>query len=447
MTHAPTDILDFAGIGIGPFNLGLACLIRPIDELRGVFLDRLPGFDWHPGLMLPGTTLQTPFLADLVTLADPTHPLSFLNYLKCRQRLYPFYIREDFFVLRREYNHYCQWAAGQCPQLRFGHEVMRVTHEAASDAYRLQGLRTDTGAPFEYRARRLVLGIGTRPWLPPCCRSDSMGERRPIHSADYLPNKPDLQRHTDICLVGGGQSAAEIFHDLLQEQPVHGYRLTWITRSPRFLPLEYTRLTLEMTSPDYIDYFHGLPERVRDRLLSNQGSLYKGINGSLVNAIYKLIYQHDVEGLAVPQLLTGGELQHCTHDPVRDRFHLRFLQRESGQSFELDAAAVILATGYQPRDATCLAPVEDRIVRDHQGRYQVARNYSIDRQGGEIYVQNAELHSHGLASPDLGMACHRNACIIESLLGRAYYAIEQRIAYQSFGTLQDHPCPTAEVVP
>ena len=47
------------------------------------------------GMMLEGTHLQVPFLADLVTLADPTSPYSFLNYLKEKGRLYPFYIREN----------------------------------------------------------------------------------------------------------------------------------------------------------------------------------------------------------------------------------------------------------------------------------------------------------------------------------------------------------------
>lgn len=72
-------IYDFIGIGLGPFNLSLACLTQPIDELDGLFLDKNSGFDWHPGMMLDGVSLQTPFMSDLVTMADPTHKLSFLN--------------------------------------------------------------------------------------------------------------------------------------------------------------------------------------------------------------------------------------------------------------------------------------------------------------------------------------------------------------------------------
>ena len=65
-------IYDFIGIGIGLFNLGLACLAEPIDGPDCLFLDRAEGFNWHPGMMLDSATLQTPFMADLVTLADPT---------------------------------------------------------------------------------------------------------------------------------------------------------------------------------------------------------------------------------------------------------------------------------------------------------------------------------------------------------------------------------------
>ncbi|MGQ4413486.1 SidA/IucD/PvdA family monooxygenase, partial [[Kitasatospora] papulosa] len=71
---------DFIGIGLGPFNLGLACLTEPIEELSGLFLESKPDFEWHSGMFLEGAHLQTPFMSDLVTMADPTSPYSFLNY-------------------------------------------------------------------------------------------------------------------------------------------------------------------------------------------------------------------------------------------------------------------------------------------------------------------------------------------------------------------------------
>ena len=61
-----------------------------------------------------------PFLADLVTLADPTSPHSFLNYLHEHGRLYRFYFHERFHVLRREFEAYCRWVAERLASCRFG---------------------------------------------------------------------------------------------------------------------------------------------------------------------------------------------------------------------------------------------------------------------------------------------------------------------------------------
>ena len=40
MMHTNEDnIVDFLAIGVGPFNLGLACLTETLDDVNGIFLD------------------------------------------------------------------------------------------------------------------------------------------------------------------------------------------------------------------------------------------------------------------------------------------------------------------------------------------------------------------------------------------------------------------------
>ena len=131
------------------------------------------------------------------------------------------------------------------------------------------------------------MGTGTSPYIPSCCNSL---KEDAIHSSSYLPNKKKLQSKKSITVFGSGQSAAEIFYDLLQEIDEKGYELNWITRSPRFFPLEYSKLTLEMTSPEYVDYFYNLPNHKRNELIKNQKHLYKGINQDLIADIFDLIY-------------------------------------------------------------------------------------------------------------------------------------------------------------
>lgn len=411
---------DFVAIGLGPFNLGLAALTDPLDDLHGVFLESRPDFAWHPGMMLDGATVQTPFLADLVTLADPTSPHSFLAYLKAVGRLYPFYIREDFHPLRAEFDRYCRWAAARIPAIRFDRHVDRVTHDG--EAYVVRAAGRD-GTVETYRGRRLVLGTGTPPWVPQAGLEEH-------HNAHYLRHRDELLGRESITIVGSGQSAAEIYRDLLGEID-RGFTLNWVTRSPRFFPLEYTKLTLEMTSPDYLDYFHALPATARDRLVTEQGNLYKGISADVVDSIFDLLYEKSLHGPVRTRLLTNTSLTGVTREG--DGFALELHHDEQGRDFRIDTAGLVLATGYRAQVPAFLDPVRDRIAWDDRGRFDVARNYSVDTGGNEIFVQNAELHTHGFVAPDLGMAAYRNSSIIAELLGREHYPIEKSIAFQEFG--------------
>ncbi|ANP55230.1 lysine N6-hydroxylase [Streptomyces griseochromogenes] len=418
--EAPSKTYDFVGIGLGPFNLGLACLTEPIAELDGVFLDSKPEFEWHAGMFLDGAHLQTPFMSDLVTLADPTSPYSFLNYLKEKGRLYSFYIRENFYPLRVEYDDYCRWAANRLGNVRFGTTVIEVTYE--DDRY---VVRTDTGETF--RARHLVLGTGTPPHIPDACR-DLDGDF--IHNSRYLQHKAELQRKKSITLVGSGQSAAEIYYDLLGEIDVHGYRLNWVTRSPRFFPLEYTKLTLEMTSPEYVDYFHALPEATRYRLTAQQKGLFKGIDGDLINEIFDLLYQKNLGGPVPTRLLTNSALTGARYE--NGTYTLGLRQEEQEKDYELTSEGLILATGYKYTEPEFLGPVRDRLRYDSQGNFDLARNYAIDITGRGVFLQNAGVHTHSITSPDLGMGAYRNAYIIRELLGTEYYPVEKTIAFQEF---------------
>ncbi|MEU1200529.1 lysine N(6)-hydroxylase/L-ornithine N(5)-oxygenase family protein [Streptomyces sp. NPDC005813] len=424
MTALPeaTRVHDFVGIGLGPFNLGLACLTEPIAELDGVFLESKPDFEWHSGMFLEGAHLQTPFMSDLVTLADPTSPYSFLNYLKESGRLYSFYIRENFYPLRVEYDAYCRWAASKLSSVRFDTTVAEVTYDESAGVY---AVRTQEGDSF--RARHLVLGTGTPPHVPEAC-ADLGGDF--IHNSRYMQHKQELQAKESITLVGSGQSAAEIYYDLLSEIDVHGYQLNWVTRSPRFFPLEYTKLTLEMTSPEYIDYFHALPEPTRYRLQTEQKGLFKGIDGDLINEIFDLLYQKNLGGPVPTRLLTNSSLDSARYE--NGTYTLGLRQEEQGKDYELHSAGLILATGYKYAEPEFLKPVRDRLRYDTRGNFDVARNYAVDTTGRGIFLQNAGVHTHSITSPDLGMGAYRNASIIRELLGTEYYPVEKTIAFQEF---------------
>lgn len=422
--------LDFIAVGLGPFNLGLACLTEPVDELHGVFLESDPDFEWHPGMLLESSTLQTPFMCDLVTLADPTSPYSFLNFLKESRRLYSFYIRENFYPLRTEYQEYCRWAAGKLSSVRFGHRVTAVEYDTGAQVYVVTAVHVPTGDLRTYRGRTLVLGTGTVPNVPEPCRN--LGGDL-VHSSGYLGAKSALQAKESITVVGSGQSAAEIYHDLLQDVDGEGYELSWVTRSPRFFPLEYTKLTLEMTSPEYVDYYHALPAETRDRLVSEQKPLYKGIDSDLIDQIFDLLYVKHRRGPCRTRLLTNTALTSASYDPAHGTYTLGLRQQEMERDFGLTTHGLILATGYRDHVPDFLAPIADRIAWDERGRFGVGRNYGVGAAANDIFLQNSGVHAHSVTSPDLGMGAYRNSYIIREILGREVYPVEKSIAFQEFG--------------
>ncbi len=259
---------------------------------------------------------------------------------------------------------------------------------------------------------------------------------QPFIRSEYLHNKERLQALDSITIVGSGQSAAEIYQDLLAESPDHGYALTWLTRSPRFFPMEYTKLTLEMTSPEYTSYFQDLPDLTRARLLREQRSLYKGISGDLVDDIFDLHYQLRVTGDGPhTTLVTNTAVTGARRDGAA--YELDLHHEETDERFGLRTEGLVLATGYRAQVPDFLDPIRDRIAWDEQGRYAVSPTYAVDHDDREIFVQNAEEHSHGFVAPDLGMGAYRNSVLIAAMLGREVYPVEKRIAVQSFG-VPDH---------
>ncbi|WP_034947936.1 lysine N(6)-hydroxylase/L-ornithine N(5)-oxygenase family protein [Erwinia oleae] len=420
-------LYDFIGIGIGPFNLGLACLSEPVDGLNGVFLDQNAGFDWHTGMMLESAHLQTPFMADLVTLADPTSPYSLLNYMKVTGKIYSFYIRENFFLMRKEYNQYCQWACSRLSNLRWNTRVEYVSYDAELECYRVRAVDTVSGRQQTWLGKRLVLGTGPSAWMPACSRPH---REHLTHSSQYLFNKAELQKKRSITVLGSGQSAAEIYYDLLGDIDRFGYQLNWITRAPRFYPLEYTKLTLEMTSPEWIDYFHSLPAAKRDELNARHKNLYKGINSTLINDIYDLMYVKQLDGELDVNLFTHAELTAMRWLPEGE-FELSLHHQEQDRAFTRRSEGIVMATGYHYSPPMFLEGIAQRLRWDEKGRYDVQRNYSIDHHN-QIFVQNAELHTHGFVTPDLGMACYRNAVLLREMTGREVYPVERQIAFQTF---------------
>jgi lysine N6-hydroxylase len=424
----PEIIYDIVGIGIGPFNLSLAAMCDEVPELNCIFFDLAPGFEWHPGMMLPAAKLQVPFFADLTTIVNPRSKYTFLNFLYEINSMIRFGNLATDSTYRQQYNDYCQWVASELSSLRFNSRVVRVDHKEADDIYVVTVMDILTEQFKTYHTKHIVIGIGTEPSIP--AFMETVEHPNIIHSGEYLPSKEKLLKQSSVTVIGSGQSAGEIFYELLFERGIK--HLSWFTRSERIYPMEYTKLSLEMTSPDYIRHFFHLSPEKRAEVLKSHDQLYKGINADLISDIYEALYLKQFDR-HTPDIKIHPSVELKGVNTTGGKIDLELYHTQLEQSFNHKTNALILATGYRPTFPSFITHIKDCIQFFDDGNLNVNFNYSIDKEGKQIFVQNAELHTHGFSAPDLGLGPYRNATILNTILGYERFRIEENVTFQSFG--------------
>ncbi|PRH76610.1 lysine 6-monooxygenase, partial [Streptomyces solincola] len=323
---------------------------------------------------------------------------------------------------------------------RFGRRVERVSWDAGRGAFAVDFSGTRTGGGRMY-ARSLALGVGTAPHVPEPLRAPAGDPGVPVlHSADYLEHRERLLAARHVTVVGSGQSGAEVLLDLLRARPAGAEGLAWVARTEAFAPMEYSKIGLEQFTPDYTAYFRALPEGERDALLPAQWQLYKGVSGETLGEIHDELYRRTLGGGWPDVVLTPGVAVEGARR--RDgRLELALHHRRQGTRAALATDAVVLATGYRERPLeTLLGPLEKYLGRDGAGRALVDGEQRLvldPAVGGSVFVQNAERHSHGVGTPDLGLAAWRSAVIVNAVArertGHDAYDLPSRTAFTTFG--------------
>ncbi|WP_235860350.1 lysine N(6)-hydroxylase/L-ornithine N(5)-oxygenase family protein [Rossellomorea aquimaris] len=427
------EILDCIGIGIGPYNLSLAALMDEKTDLKVKFFDKTPEFQWYPGMLIDLTDLQVPFIADLVTFANPQSRYSYLNYLHTHNRLYKFFFFHKFEMPRQEYNDYARWVVKQLPHCQFHSEVIGV--KDTGDYFEVEVRNGLTDECEVYKAKHVVMGTGSKPLI-----LDGMEGLPPEdvhHTSSYLFHKESTLESSSITIIGSGQSAAEVFHDLLKEQRDHPYKLTWMTRSEGILQLESSKLGQEFFAPDYVDYFHGLSFEKRLEALKTLDQLRNGIDMDTLNNIYNILYHHSVSEDA-PDIVIQPLTEVNKVRQEEEGYVLDCRQWQEEREFSYVSGKVILATGYVPNIPSWFDDAfGDEIVWEDDKRFKVSRDYKLVFKNGaershHFYTLTNLEHSHGAGATNLGLSVDRNIAIINDITGKEVYKVQRNTIFSQF---------------
>jgi len=444
---AGDDKFDLVCVGFGPASLAIAIALHDATTPnqygskasrtpRVCFLEKQGSFRWHAGMLIPGSKMQISFIKDLATTRDPTSKFTFLNYLKTKNRLLQFANLGTFLPTRVEFEDYMRWCAEHFAEdVEYDREVTRITpgricrDTRKVDYFTVEAVDGATGKNVSYRARHVVVAVGGRPSIPAPFPRHHPGV---IHSSSYCSSISRLLSSTqdpyNIAVVGGGQSAAEIFNDLHIRYP--NARITMIIKDTALRPSDDSPFVNEVFDPERVDDFYHIPlDQRRETLESNRSTNYGVVRLELLEEIYHALYQQRVqepdERLWRRRILTSKRVVDVQDSDTGGlKLTLQTIRAMDEQKVEsLNVDAVVVATGYT-RNA------HEDMLKDLVGlrpngaeEWRSARNYRLDLdddlvdENAGIWLQGANESSHGISDTLLSILATRSGEIVESIFG------------------------------
>lgn len=417
-----SDVVDILGVGYGPSNLGLAIALEERNDsvsddrrISSVFVERQSHFQWHPGMLLPGATMQISFLKDLATQRNTRSEYTFLQYLAQRDRLTHFINLQTFFPSRVEFHDYLRWAADKVDaDVRYGCTATDVMWNG-------EHFEVAAGSGDERRtlyARNVVLAGGLTATLP---AGVSPG-RRVFHNhrvLDHLKSLPELT-HGRFVVVGAGQSAAEVvahLHERYGDAEVHG-----VFNKYGYSPADDSPYANRVFDPEAVDDFYVSSPQLREQLLAyHRSTNYSAVDLPLIEDLYNREYTERVAGRR--RLFVRGASEVSIPRETASGVEVSVLHRPTGREELLQCDAIIYATGFRSLDLHgILGDLADECVFAADGTPEVERDYRLrttDSVTGGIYLQGGTEHSHGLTSSLLSNIAVRSGELVDSLTSRA----------------------------
>jgi lysine N6-hydroxylase len=402
--------LSCLGVGVGPANLSLASLMCHRPGLRGLFLERRSEFGWHDGQQMPDATLQVSMLKDLVSLTDPTSPFSFLAYLHDRGRIYHYLNARFDAVPRMEFRNYLAWAAARNPNVVFGEEVLTIDFDTV---FRIRTSRR------ELTADHVCIGVGNSAWTPPA-GLPFLSDPQVFHVSDFTARAADMTGQR-VTVIGGGQSGAEAFLDLIN-RPTDRLprRVAWVSRRQNFFPIDDSPFTNDYYMPDHSDYFAALPLSIRQQFNTQHLLSSDGISESTLRQIYQRIYTHHYihDRPDLIALYPHRNLSEVCRTPAGDGYELTLKHGQHPDLTEhIDTDTLIFATGYRPHPMPFLEPLQHRLQYE-DAEYVIDAHYAAIWDGPKdhhLFLQNASRAQRGLADPNLSLLAWRSQRILDRL--------------------------------
>ncbi|MEU4730225.1 MULTISPECIES: SidA/IucD/PvdA family monooxygenase [unclassified Streptomyces] len=414
MAHRNVELL---AVGAGPANLALAVAVEELaPELAGdtLLIEREQDIVWQRGMLLPDALSQVSFLKDLVTMRNPCSRFSFVNFLHAQERLDAFVNLASWVPYRSEISDYLQWVADELAQVRveYGRECAGVEAVTGADG-EITGWVVTLANGDTIGCRYLVIGAGRDAHVPAVF--EGLPAERVIHSTQYTQRiagvRADLPHR--VAVVGGAQSAAELFGAALRDLPE--CKPTMIMRSIGLNGYESSKFTNELYYSSFIDEFYEASPDARQQLLDEMyRSNYGGLSPATLDALYRQFYQDRRTGQDRLAMQAMTDVSAARMDG--EEIVLTLTDRKSGAEREMRTDLVLLGTGFVRAMPWAVKALAESIGLE---RVDVSRNYRLDLgrpASAACYLQGVNEATHGIADSLLSVLAGRSAEITQDIL-------------------------------
>lgn len=396
------------GVGVGPSNLSIAALLYGKDNLPSIFFDQKSGFSWHDDMLFPGSSLQVSLFKDLVTLADPTNYFSFISYLHSSGRIYHFLNAQFEGVARVEFRNYLKWVSESNENVKFGEKVLRIDFD---DNFIVETTKRRVSA------ENIVVGVGTEPAIPVFCRDHPCESQ--FHVSEFA-SKAKILARKHVVVVGGGQSGAEAFLDLISRDPDHAPKeVTWISKRENFFPLDDSPFTNDFFMPCHSNHFYEQDRVFREAFVRRNILGSDGISEHTLRQIYQRLYilRFIDNTLPAVSLMPSRTVRQISRDS--NQWILVANHSPNNHQEIVRADVVIWATGFRTARMDFLAPLQPRFERE-EDEYRIDADFAVVWDGPadrRIFLLNAARHQRGLADPNLSLTAWRSQRVIDRIRG------------------------------
>ncbi|MFC4040991.1 SidA/IucD/PvdA family monooxygenase [Dactylosporangium siamense] len=408
--------MELLAIGAGPSNLALAVALEELapDLARdSLIIERNKEVSWQPGMLFPEALSNTSFLKDLVTLRNPRSRFSFLNYLHATGRLDHFVNMGSLTPYRAEVADYLRWTARSLAlvELQYGRQCVDIGPVWTGGT--LTGWTTTLADGRTIGSRYLVLGTGRDIRIPEVLRA--VDRDRVVHSTQYQKRIGGLRKDLPyrVVVVGGGQSAAELFYSVQIDLPE--CRPTMVMRSVGLNCYESSKFTNELFFPSFVDEFHASRPEARAQMLAEmRPTNYAGVAPGMMDSLYRQVYLDRLSGRSRLQMITMHDITSARDDG--DEIVLELTDWRTGAIRELRTDLVLLGTGFSPQMPWAVRRLAERIGLSDVA---VTRDYRlvVDRPStAACYLHGVNEQTHGIADSLLSVMGNRANDILRDVL-------------------------------